>query len=178
MDLGMKGAALAALGDMAAGFLPLVASLAERNKGVKLGESTLNVFFAVLLRNAIQHGILSRERRGLLRLHVVSCHWFRDIMTESAAYPCSARGPILKCAVSPDLCLHIDISHISLRSGTMYLWHDLLVTCRESPSCNPCCCLCPKGHIPRTLGRGEFRISSILLLPTAAMFAPHHTISN
>jgi hypothetical protein len=72
-------------------------------------------------------------------------------MTEGAAYPCSARDPILKCAFSPDLCLHIDISHILLRSGTMYLLHDLLVICRESTSCNPCCCYLPHEATYRAL---------------------------
>lgn len=51
--LGMKGAALAALGEMAVGFLlrpgvPAVAAapFGERNEGVKLGESTFNDFLA------------------------------------------------------------------------------------------------------------------------------------
>ena len=50
MALGMKGAALAALGEMAGGFFPAapaaftVAPLGERKEGVKLGESTLSDF--------------------------------------------------------------------------------------------------------------------------------------
>lgn len=50
MVLGMKGAALAALGEMAGGFFPAapaafaVAPLGERKDGVKLGESTLSDF--------------------------------------------------------------------------------------------------------------------------------------
>jgi hypothetical protein len=53
--LGWKGAALAALGEMAAGFLPLVTSLADSedsedsDEGVKLGESTFRAFFRLLL---------------------------------------------------------------------------------------------------------------------------------
>ena len=48
-DLGRNGAALAALGDIAAGFLPVLASFGVRKEGVKLGESTLKVFFVMLL---------------------------------------------------------------------------------------------------------------------------------
>jgi hypothetical protein len=44
--LGMKGAALAALGEMPALFLTVaVAPFGDKKEGVKLGESTLNVFF-------------------------------------------------------------------------------------------------------------------------------------
>ena len=52
--LGMKGAALAALGEIAAGFFPddpaalAVAPLGERNDGVKLGESTFSDFLGWL----------------------------------------------------------------------------------------------------------------------------------
>lgn len=51
MVLGMKGAALAAFGEMAVGFFPDAPALAldplgDRNDGVKLGESTFSVFFA------------------------------------------------------------------------------------------------------------------------------------
>ena len=50
MAFGMKGAALAALGEMPAGAFfavvaPVVAPLGDKKEGVKLGESTLNVFF-------------------------------------------------------------------------------------------------------------------------------------
>ena len=48
-DLGWKGAALAALGEIAAGFFPLATSLADNNEGVKLGESTLSAFLPLLL---------------------------------------------------------------------------------------------------------------------------------
>ena len=44
--LGTKGATLAALGEMAAVFLP--APFAERSEGVKLGESTLKPFLRLL----------------------------------------------------------------------------------------------------------------------------------
>lgn len=44
-DLGMKGAAFAAFGDIEGAFL---VSLGVRKEGVKLGESTLNVFFMLL----------------------------------------------------------------------------------------------------------------------------------
>lgn len=49
IDFGVKGAAFAALGEMpAGGFLIAAAAVAapfgERKEGVKLGESTLNVF--------------------------------------------------------------------------------------------------------------------------------------
>jgi hypothetical protein len=49
IDFGVKGAALAALGEMPAGaFLATVAVVAapfgDRKEGVKLGESTLSVF--------------------------------------------------------------------------------------------------------------------------------------
>ena len=40
MAFGMKGAALAAFGDMPAGFLLLTPSLTDKSEGVKLGEST------------------------------------------------------------------------------------------------------------------------------------------
>ena len=45
IDLGMKGAALAAFGDIEGAFF---ASFGVRKEGVKLGESTLNVFFMLL----------------------------------------------------------------------------------------------------------------------------------
>lgn len=46
MAFGMKGAALAAFGEMPAGFFVFaVAPFGERNEGVKLGESTLRAFF-------------------------------------------------------------------------------------------------------------------------------------
>ena len=48
-DLGWNGAALAAMGEIAAGFLPLVTSFADSNEGVKLGESTFSAFFRLLL---------------------------------------------------------------------------------------------------------------------------------
>jgi hypothetical protein len=48
-DLGWKGAALAALGEIVAGFLALVTSLADSSEGVKLGESTFSAFFRLLL---------------------------------------------------------------------------------------------------------------------------------
>lgn len=44
-DLGMNGAAFAAFGDIDGAFL---VSLGVRKEGVKLGESTLNVFFMLL----------------------------------------------------------------------------------------------------------------------------------
>lgn len=49
IDFGVKGAALAALGEMPAGVFLMAtavvaAPLGERKEGVKLGESTLNVF--------------------------------------------------------------------------------------------------------------------------------------
>lgn len=46
-DLGRKGAAFAALGEMPVDFFPLALafSVADKKDGVKLGESTLNVFF-------------------------------------------------------------------------------------------------------------------------------------
>jgi hypothetical protein len=46
-DLGRKGAAFAALGEIPVDFFPLVftLSLADKKEGVKLGESTLNDFF-------------------------------------------------------------------------------------------------------------------------------------
>jgi hypothetical protein len=37
------------LGEIAAGFLVLVTSLADSNEGVKLGESTFSAFFRLLL---------------------------------------------------------------------------------------------------------------------------------
>lgn len=48
MALGMNGAALAALGEIPAGFLTGTAfePLGDRKEGVKLGESTFNIFFA------------------------------------------------------------------------------------------------------------------------------------
>ena len=55
MALGMKGAALAALGEMASGFFPTapaalaIAPLGERKDGVKLGESTLSDFLTCAL---------------------------------------------------------------------------------------------------------------------------------
>ena len=49
VDLGRNGAALAAFGEMEGVFFaPFVASFGERNEGVKLGESTFNVFFNAL----------------------------------------------------------------------------------------------------------------------------------
>ena len=46
----MNGAALAAFGEIEAGFFPPVAaSLGERKEGVKLGESTFKVFLRLLL---------------------------------------------------------------------------------------------------------------------------------
>ena len=53
IDLGRNGAALAALGEIAGGFLPLVASFADKKEGVKLGESTFNDFFK--LTGTYQH---------------------------------------------------------------------------------------------------------------------------
>lgn len=53
--LGMKGAALAALGEIAAGFFPTapaaftVAPFGERKEGVKLGESTFSDFLTCAL---------------------------------------------------------------------------------------------------------------------------------
>ena len=53
--MGMKGAALAALGEMASGFFPaapatcVVAPLGERKDGVKLGESTFSDFLTCAL---------------------------------------------------------------------------------------------------------------------------------
>jgi hypothetical protein len=45
--LGMNGAALAAFGEMPAGFLRVaLVPFGERKEGVKLGESTFNVFFS------------------------------------------------------------------------------------------------------------------------------------
>ena len=44
---GLKGAALAAFGESPRGFCPGV--FTERDEGVKLGESTLNFFFALSL---------------------------------------------------------------------------------------------------------------------------------
>lgn len=46
----MKGAAFAALGEIPTGFLFPVASLADIKDGVKLGESTFNAFFRLLLQ--------------------------------------------------------------------------------------------------------------------------------
>ena len=51
MAFGMKGAALAALGDIDGSFLgvvtaPPAGTFGERCEGVKLGESTLSAFFA------------------------------------------------------------------------------------------------------------------------------------
>ena len=47
--LGRNGAALAAFGEIEAGFFPTEAgSLGERKEGVKLGESTFNVFLSAL----------------------------------------------------------------------------------------------------------------------------------
>ena len=48
MALGMNGAALAALGEMPAAFLTGTAFVpfGDRKDGVKLGESTFNIFFA------------------------------------------------------------------------------------------------------------------------------------
>lgn len=50
-DLGRKGAALAALGEMPVDFFPLTStfSVADKKDGVKLGESTLNDFFIFIL---------------------------------------------------------------------------------------------------------------------------------
>lgn len=57
MALGMKGAALAALGEIPAGFLTGTAfePLGDRKEGVKLGESTFNIFFAWLWNVRIGH---------------------------------------------------------------------------------------------------------------------------
>ncbi len=46
MAFGMKGAALAAFGEIPAGFLAeTLAPLGDKKEGVKLGESTFNDFF-------------------------------------------------------------------------------------------------------------------------------------
>lgn len=49
-DLGRKGAAFAALGEIPVDFFPFVLTLSEADKkdGVKLGESTLKDFFTLL----------------------------------------------------------------------------------------------------------------------------------
>lgn len=57
-DLGRKGAAFAALGEMPVDFFPLTLaltlSLADKKDGVKLGESTLNDFFILSLSAPIR----------------------------------------------------------------------------------------------------------------------------
>ncbi len=66
MAFGMKGAALAALGEMAAAFFaaapaaPAIAPLGEREDGVKLGESTFSDFLSWALVQ-FQHVVLSPD---------------------------------------------------------------------------------------------------------------------
>lgn len=67
-DFGMNGAALAALGDIEGAFRP---SLGERKEGVKLGESTLKVFF-MLLR------LVTTGR--LHQMTVLTFHWRVDFL--------------------------------------------------------------------------------------------------
>jgi hypothetical protein len=62
---GMNGAALTALGDIDGSFLGVVTGMAggplgERCEGVKLGESTLRVFFITLLHVELDRTIVGR----------------------------------------------------------------------------------------------------------------------
>lgn len=60
-DLGRKGAAFAALGDIPVDFFPLALtfSVADKKDGVKLGESTLNDFFILSLLVPVKGKVFS-----------------------------------------------------------------------------------------------------------------------
>jgi hypothetical protein len=91
MDFGVKTAALAAFGEMPAdGFLVVVAEpFGERKEGVKLGESTFNVFFWLLPVSASRTWLKMMSDSPLC-LCMLNRSWLFNGMTEGASYPKSA----------------------------------------------------------------------------------------
>lgn len=86
--LGMKGAALAALGEMPADFLGVTLDpLGERKEGVKLGESTLSVFFCWLNIGSKSVEWDSVGHRGLLpvTMAAINRHRLLYIVIKGAA---------------------------------------------------------------------------------------------
>ena len=108
---GLKGAALAAFGEMPGVLLTeLLAPLTVKD-GVKLGESTFKRFFTLMggqvskssHQRVPNHTIPIYLALSLMRLH--------RVMVESTSYRQGQNHSSLSSCGYPDLCLHIDSAH-------------------------------------------------------------------